>query len=441
MKSDMLSTAREGAALARRCGAQDAAVVAYRSRQVSVEWRDGKLEKIGESTTRGLALELFADGRWASVSTSDLRPDALARFVADAVALTRKLEPDPFRALPDPALYRGQASLALDLVDPGVGSLSSARRREMCREAEEAARGGPGADRLVSVSTSFGDGLHESWRVHTNGFEGERRATDFWISAVVSARDADGRRPEEWDAAGARHLAELPAAGEVGRRAAERARARLGARKAPSEVTALVVDGRAAGRLVSALLDPMGGGSLQQRRSFLEGKVGQVIGSPLLSLDDDPLRPRALGSRLFDSEGLAARRFPLFDGGRLASYYLDTYYARKLGLTPTTRSTSNLTWRTGPEGQEGLLRSVGDGFLVTGFLGGNSNSTTGDFSLGMNGFRIRGGAQAEPVAEMNASGNLLTLWKALAAVGNDPYPWSPLRTPTLVFEGVAVAGT
>lgn len=441
MGRDMLEVARSGAVLARRSGAQESSSVAYRSRQVSVEWRDGRLEKIGESTTRGLSLELYAEGRWASVSTSDLRPDALSRFVEDAVALTRKLEPDPFRALPDPALYAGQASVELDLVDPQVGLLSSGRRRELCQLAEEAARAAPGGESLISVSTGFGDGLHESWRVHTNGFEGVRRATDFWLSAVVSAKDPDGRRPEEWDAAGGRHLRLLPPAEQVGRRAAERARARLGARKAPSAVATLVVDGRAAGRLVSALLDPMGGAALQQRRSFLEGKAGEEIGSRLLALEDDPLVPRALGSRLFDSEGLAARRFPLFEEGRLRSYYLDTYYARKLGLAPTTRSTSNLAWRTGPSGQEELLRAVGDGFLVTGFLGGNSNPTTGDFSLGMNGFRIRGGTRAEPIAEMNVSGNHLAFWRGLSAVGNDPYPWSPLATPTLVFEGASLAGT
>ena len=45
--------------------------------------------------------------------------------------------------------------------------------------------------------------------------------------------------------------------------------------------------------------------------------------------------------------------------------------------------------------------------LVTGFLGGNSNGLTGDFSLGIQGFRVRNGAIAEPVAEMNMSGNHL----------------------------------
>jgi len=81
-----------------------------------------------------------------------------------------------------------------------------------------------------------------------------------------------------------------------------------------------------------------------------------------------------------------------------------------------------------------------EGILVTGWLGGNSNSTTGDFSLGAQGFRVRTGRRAEPVGEMNVSGNHLELWKRLAAVGNDPYPYSATRAPTLVFEGVQFAG-
>ncbi len=84
---------------------------------------------------------------------------------------------------------------------------------------------------------------------------------------------------------------------------------------------------------------------------------------------------------------------------------------------------------------------MGEGILVTGFLGGNSNGTTGDFSLGVRGFRVRGGQLAEPVAETNVSGNHLELWRRLAAVGDDPHPCSAMRTPTLVFDGVQLAGS
>jgi PmbA protein len=202
-----------------------------------------------------------------------------------------------------------------------------------------------------------------------------------------------------------------------------------------------VVENRAAGRLVSFLLGPLGARALQQRQSFLEGKVGTKVGSARLDFSDDPLVPRGLGSRLFDGEGLTARRFPVFEGGVLRGHYVDSYYGRKLSMAPTTRSPSNLAWRLGEAGRDGLVAQAGEGVLVTGFLGGNSNATTGDFSLGVQGFRIAGGRLGAPLSEMNVSGNHLELWRRLAAVGDDPYRYSAMRTPTLVFEGVQFAGT
>ena len=130
----------------------------------------------------------------------------------------------------------------------------------------------------------------------------------------------------------------------------------------------------------------------------------------------------------------------MFEKGVLRNYYLDTYYAKKLGLPPTTGGTSNLSWTLGAKSQTELLREVGEGILVTSFIGGNSNGTTGDFSFGIQGFRIRGGQPAEPVSEMNIAGNLLELLQRLTAVADDPWPYSTLRTPTLVFEGVQFAG-
>jgi PmbA protein len=94
----------------------------------------------------------------------------------------------------------------------------------------------------------------------------------------------------------------------------------------------------------------------------------------------------------------------------------------------------------GKKGLEALLADAKDGIFVTSFLGGNSNATTGDYSFGIQGFRVRGGKRAEPIAEMNVSGNHKDLWKKLVALGNDPWPYSSMRTPTLVFEGVSVAG-
>ena len=109
-------------------------------------------------------------------------------------------------------------------------------------------------------------------------------------------------------------------------------------------------------------------------------------------------------------------------------------------MRPTTAGASNLSWKLGDKAQSDLMAGITEGILVTSFLGGNSNAATGDFSLGIQGFRIRKGQKAEPVSEMNISGNQTDFWKRLVAVGNDPFASSAQRSPTLVFDGVQFAG-
>lgn len=440
MSETLLEVARQASRLALRKGASGCAAGAWRARNVEVQWRDGKVEKATEATTRALGLELYVDGRYVGVSTSDLRPDALERFIEDAVALARTLTPDPFRRLPEPELYAGRAQLDLELEDPSYAAVDAERRRGWARAIEAGARDADPQKRILSATGSTGDTQVESAIVHSDGFEGTRRATDFWLSAEATVQDPDGRRPEEYAAAGSRLWGALERPEEIGRRAATRALSRIGTVKGESALMTVAVEARAAGRMASMLFGPLSAASLQQKRSFLDGKLGATIGSPLLDVRDEPFVKRGFGSRLFDGEGIAAKPFPLFERGALRSYYVDTYYGRKLGMAPTTGRMSNHAWTPGTKPLGELLAAMGDGVLITGFLGGNSNGTTGDFSLGVKGFRVRGGAVAEPVGEMNLSGNHLELWKRLAAVGNDPYPYSAMRTPTLVFEGVQLAG-
>ena len=439
-EQDMLAIAQSCIQLAKSAGANDAAARAYRVRDVSLDYRDGKVEKISEATTRGVAIQLYVDGRYSTASTSDVRPEALKTFIADAVAMGKSIQADPFRALPDPALYKGQAAVDLQLEDPKYSAVSADEARRVTKAMYEAARGVKGNEVITSITTSFSSNLVENWMVTSNGFSGANRGTSFFVSAGVSAKDADGRRPEEYDYAGSRFYGNLSDAPAVGLRAAQRTLSRLGSKKGQTDAMTVVVDNRAAGRLVGMLLGPLSAGSLQQKRSFLEGKLGQQIVSPLMTITDDPLIPKGFGSRKFDNEGIAAKPRTMLEAGVLKSYYVDTYYGRKLKMEPTSGSPSNLVWRLGTKSQKQLLADVKDGLLITSFIGGNSNAGTGDFSIGVVGFRIREGAIAEPVAEMNLSGNHLEFWKKLIALGNDPFPYSPSRAPSLVFENVSVAG-
>jgi len=438
--SELLDIAKGAIKLAMDKGAQEASAGTYRSREVEITWRDGKVEKVSEATTRGLSISLYVDGRYSSVSTSDLRPEALSKFVEESIAMARTLAKDPFRKLPDPKLYEGRANVDLELADAKYQEVTPEKRRELAAALEAAARSVKGKGEILSVETSVSDSRSESARATSNGFVGENAGTSFWLGAGATVKDPDGRRPEGSSFGGSRFFAEIPDAETIGRQGAQRAFDCVGAAKAPSANVPIVVENRVAGRLVRSLFGPLGARSLQQKQSFLEGQLGKPIASKLLTVTDDPLIKRGFGSRLYDSEGIAAKKMVVVEAGVLKTYYVDDYYGRKLKMAPTTGGSSNLIFALGKKSFDELVKDVKDGIYVTGFLGGNSNSTTGDYSFGIQGFRIEKGAITSPIAEMNISGNQKDLWKNLVALGNDPYPYTSTNTPTMVFDGVSVAG-
>lgn len=436
----LLDTAKSAVKLAKDKGANDAIASAYRSRDVELQWRDGKVEKVSEATSRGLSVALYVDGRYSAVSTSDLRPEALEKFLEDSIAMARTLAKDPYRSLPDPKLYEGRADVDLMIFDPSHGDVTPEQRIAAAKELEAAARSHEKSSAIVSVTTNVWDSESRNARVTTNGFEGETRSTSFGMAAGVTAKDPDGRRPEGSSSAGSRFRADLIGPSSIGKEAATRSIGSIGSRKIPSAVVPLVVENRVAGRLVRALLGPLGGRALQQKQSFLEGKIGTKIASNLLTLVDDPLLPKGFGSRLYDSDGIATKKRTVIDAGVLKTYYVDDYYGRKLKMAPTTAGASNLLFATGKKSLTELLADVKDGIFVTSFLGGNSNGTTGDYSFGVQGFRIEKGLLTTPIAEMNIAGNQKELWAKLVNVGNDPYPYSSMRSPTLMFDAIQFAG-
>ena len=440
MSSELLTIAKQVMALAKKEGAQDSAVNAWRSRDVETTWRDGKLEKISDATTRGLTVALYVDGRFGSMTTSDLRPDALERFVRDGVATARALARDQYRKLPDPATYANRVTKDLELHDPKILDLTADQRLARAKALEEGARSAKGAERIVSVTTTVGDSASEMVRVASNGFEGWYPSTSISQEASVSVKDDDGRRPEDWEDASVRHLAELPDPLATGSKATARALARLGAKKSASGTMTIIVEARAARNLLRHLTNPLSGAAVQQKESFFEGKLGKKVTSSVLTLTDEPHLPGALGSRPFDGEGMSTKARTVIDKGVLGTFFFDVYYANKMGVSATTARPANYIVAKGPKDLAGLISDAKNGILVTSFLGGNSNATTGVFSLGIVGFRFANGEKKDPISEMNISGNHLQFWNKLVATGNDPYVYSSTRSPSLVFEGVSVAG-
>jgi len=430
--------ARWAVAQARKCGAQDAAVDVRDGREIEVQFRDKTIEKLQEAKRHSLGISVYLNNRYSTQSTNNLRKASLETFISDAVAMTKYLNEDQFRKLPDPKYYAGREARDLQMRDPSYELLSAEARIESARQAAGAAAAG--SPRTVSVTAGFSDSLSSSVKVHSNGFEGEQEDTSFALYANPTLKDDAGNLVEEYAYATTRFRGDLPDPQKVGKEAAERALRRMGQKKVNSQKMDMVVENRQAGQVIWPLIDPMSGASLQQKQSFLEGQLGQKIASGKLTLIDDPFIPRGMGSQLFDGEGLAAKRRTVIDKGVLRMYFIDNYYGRKLGVEPTTAGPSNLVFEYGGKSCDEIIKGVSRGIFVTGFIGGNSNSTTGDYSFGISGMVIENGALVKPVYEMNISGNLKDLWNELIEIGNDPNPYSGLRVPTLRFGNVQFSG-
>ncbi len=437
MRKELEQRAAEAVAIAKKAGAADVMAGASRSRSVSFKVRNGTLEEVKDSTSRSLGVRLFVDGRYSSHSTTDLRPDRVKAFVEEAVALTRALQPDKFRALPDATLFAGAPEAArLDLVDAKLSKLDRDQRIELCQKMNARLAG---KDGVISAESGFSDGHSLTAAASSNGFSGSFEATSAGMYSSVTIGDGD-KRPEDWMGAWGRHFGALPDPEGIADEALRLTRARIGMAKGPTARTTMVVDNRAAGRLVGRLLGPAYGGSVQQQRSFWRDKLGQKMVSDKLTVIDDPVIPRALGSRPFDSEGIAAKKLPMIEGGVFRNLYLDTYYAKKLDMAPTTGDGSNRVIALGKRGRDAIVGDVANGIYVTSWLGGNMDSTTGDFSFGVRGHAIENGKLGAPIGEMNVTGNIVALFGKLAEVGNDPWIYSATLAPTLVFEDVQFSG-
>jgi PmbA protein len=202
----------------------------------------------------------------------------------------------------------------------------------------------------------------------------------------------------------------------------------------------MVVENKQIGRIFGPLISALNGAAIQQKNSFLIDKLNQKVVSEKLTITDDPFIVSGRGSRLFDSEGLATKKRPVFEKGVLKTYFIDTYYGKKLQMDPTGGSTTNIVFETGNKDLQALVSTVKRGILVTGFNGGNSNGTTGDFSFGIEGFLIENGTLGQPVSEMNITGNMKDLWSNIGEIGSDVNVTSSLLTPSIVFEGVDFSG-
>lgn len=431
---------------ARKAGAEAADALVVETAAQSVEIRQGRLEEAQRADSTEIGLRVLIGRRQACVSSSDTSARTLAAMAERAVAMAREAPEDPYAGLADPgqlAVIRDGA--ALDLADPGADP-SPAALEAMARAAEAAAMAARG---VVQVEAGAGQTRRRAFLAATNGFAGGYERSSVSVSAVAFVGEGTAME-RDWAGESRIHLSDLPDPASVGALAAERALSRLGARRTPTGAFPVLFDERVAAGLIGHLLSAVNGQAVARGASWLRDALGQQVLPKGLDVVDDPLRPRAGSSRPFDAEGLPTRRRAIVADGILTGWTLDLATARRLGMestgsaargpsAPPSPATSNIDLTQGSASRDDLMRDMGTGLLVTGFLGASINPTTGDYSRGASGFWVEGGQIAHPVNECTIAGNLRDMLRGIVPA-NDARMHLSQRVPSLLVPGLTVAG-
>jgi PmbA protein len=432
---------------AKAAGADAAEAVFAESQALSVGVRKGALEAVERDETADLGLRVFVGRKQAVVSVSEFSPATLERTVGRAVAMAKLAPDDPYADLADTALlYRGGSEEKLDLYDGSTVAAETLQRRAL--DIEEIGLSVDGRLQSDAANTGYS---HNCWHMMTTGgFQGLHHTSLFFQSGRFIATGADGAMERDGEGRSTRYLADLPPLEDIARTAAERAVAALGARKIATQKVPVVFDRRIAKSLIGQFLGAISGTAIARGSSFLKNKLGQQLFSPSVSIIEDPLRVRGLGSCLFDDEGVATKATALIDKGVLTTWLLNTASAKQLGLVTTGHASRglasppgvgahNVTLSPGLQSFDDLLKDAGSGVVVTSMFGPSVNSDTGDWSAGASGFWFENGAIAFPVNEITVAGNLIDMYARLIP-GSDLEIRGTLDTPSFLIDAMSVGG-
>lgn len=424
-------------ASAKRLGADTAEVSISRQTGLSVNTRNGELENIEFNKDGALGIAVYRDGRKGSASTSDLRPDAIARTVAAALDISRYTNPDPYSGLaPAEDLAWDAPELALcfpEQLEPADGIALALRCEQHALNRDPRIKQSDGA----SFSSNVGIKVYGNSHGFIKGYAGSR----FGISCMLIG-EQDGDMQREYGYTSARSLQDLWTPEQVADEAVSRTLGRLGARKIGTTRAPVLFHPDIAASLFGHLVMGISGGNLYRESSFLLNSLGEQIFPDWFDIHEQPHLDKGLASSPFDNEGVRTVERRIIEQGKLQTYLLTSYSARKLDMALTGHAGGIHNWNVANTGQsfEQLLKMMGTGLLVTEMMGQGVNIVTGDYSRGAAGFWVENGEIAYPVEEITIAGNLKEMYQGIQAIGTDTELRSSLLTGSVLINEMKIGG-
>jgi PmbA protein len=434
MAERVLARAKSGGASGSDCEVSEA----Y---GLTVTVRKGKPDTIEHNRDRSVGVTVYFGERpkvrRGHASTSDLSPAALEQTVDAALAIARHTAQDDCAGLPEANLL-AKDTPDLDLFHPWP--LSTEDAIDLAKRCEAAAFA---TAPVIKNSEGATVSTQQSQFVLANslGFRGGYPGSRHYLSCAVIADHRGLMQRDDWYSS-SRVPSQIADPRALGRYAAQRAAARLNARKIATCQAPVLFEAPAAIGFLGHFISAVNGGNLYRKTTFLVDSLGKEVFAPLVQIEEKPFERQAPASTPFDDEGVATRERVLVRDGVLQGYFLGTYAARKLGMQSTANAGGhhNLVVRSNGPDFEGMLKKMSRGLLVTELLGQGINLVTGDYSRGAAGFWVEGGEIAFPVEEITIAGNLRGMFKGIVAIGSDVLVRSGRSCGSILIDNMTIAG-
>ncbi len=433
--------ARDVLHYAKQKGASDASVDISEGAGLSVSVRKGKIETIEQNKDKGMSVTVYLGQRRGNASSSDFSLAALQATVDAAWNIARFTAEDHGADLPETPLLE-MAPRDLQLCYPWL--VTAEQAVALAQRAEAAAFA---VDAQVSNSEGAFVHAQQSHFVMANsrGFIGGYPYSRHTMSvAPIAGRGAKMQR-DDWYSS-VRDVNNMALPEEIGRYAAQRALARLNARKLDTRQCAVLFEAPLASGLLGAFVQAVSGGALYRKSSFLMDSIGQQVFPAHVQITEDPHVIGGMGSSPFDEEGVKTSARDVVQNGVVQGYFLSCYSARKLGMQTTGNAGGSHNLRlfshqtTPGDNFKAMLKKLHTGLLVTDLMGQGTNYVTGDYSRGAAGFWVENGEIQYPVEEITIAGNLKEMFAHMLAIGADEIIRGTKETGSILIENMMVAG-
>lgn len=424
-------------------GADEIEVSIQHGSEFSVEVRFGEIERLIQAGSRYVALRLIKDKKTAFATSSDLDKNTLQELVKNAIKRAALANPDEFSGLP--ALNTKIPDLAsLQLYDEKILKLTSEEKINLAKKTEELAL----QDKRIANShgASFETRNVTSFLCNSKGFSHNFSETLVSLGLGLQAGETDNIVEDYWSST-KRHISDLDPPELIANRAVERTVRQLNPKKIRTQSVPVIFEKEMTSWLLGFLFACISGIAIYNRASFLVDKLNTQIGNDLVTVFDDGLLPKKLGTGPFDSEGVPSQKTTVVHKGILNNYLCNTYAARRLGLDSTGNASgngvgpSNFYMQAGSSSMQDMISSLEKGLVLIRVLGHGLNPLTGDLSRGAFGLWVENGEIVYPVSEITISGNLGSILNQVEMLGSDLDFRSPVSGPSLKIRELLIAGT